>query len=66
MIVDLMDKNYVMVTGPKDITGVRRRRLNLSDLMPTDEKIDIERGSPDEIVKEALQKQKESSLPKGT
>jgi len=66
VIVDLMDKNYVLVTGPKDITGVRRRRLNLSHLIPTDEKIDIEHGSTDENVKEALEKPREPSQTKNT
>ena len=64
VIVDLMDKNYVLVTGPKDLTGIRRRRLNLSHLKPTDDKIEIDRGASDEEVKEALEKGKPASVVK--
>ncbi|RLI08508.1 50S ribosomal protein L14e [Candidatus Bathyarchaeota archaeon] len=54
VIVDIIDRNYVLVTGPEDLTGVRRRRVNMSHLEPLDEKIDIERNATDEEVKAAL------------
>ncbi len=55
VVVDIIDENFVIVTGPKEITGVRRRRCNVKHLEPTPEKIDIERGASDEEVKEALE-----------
>ena len=52
VIVDVIDRNYVLVTGPQEMTGVRRRRVNMSHLMPLDEKVDIARNaSDDEILK---------------
>ena len=54
VIVDLIDKNFVLITGPKSVTGVRRRRANISHLNPTEEKIDIRRGASDEEVLQAL------------
>lgn len=54
VIVDVIDRNYVLVTGPKDLTGVRRRRVNMSHLEPLDERVDVRRNASDEIVKEAL------------
>lgn len=54
VIVDVIDKNYVLVTGPKELTGVRRRRVNMSHLEPLDERVDIKRNASDEAVKEAL------------
>jgi len=54
IIVDIIDKNFVLVTGPKDVTGVRRRKANIDHLRPLDEKIDIRPGASDEEVKAAL------------
>ena len=56
VIVDIIDRNFVLVTGPKDVTGVRRRRVNMSHLKPTEEKIEISRGASDDEVRAALQK----------
>ncbi|MGD2066189.1 MAG: 50S ribosomal protein L14e [Candidatus Bathyarchaeota archaeon] len=54
VIVDLVDKNYVLITGPKAVTKIKRRRANISHLEPTQEKIEINRGATDEEVAEAL------------
>jgi large subunit ribosomal protein L14e len=50
VIVDVIDRNYVLVTGPREITGVRRRRVNIGHLKPLDEKIEIQRNASDEEV----------------
>jgi len=57
VIVDVIDRNYVLVTGPEDLTGVRRRRINMSHLEPLDEKIDIGRNATDEEVRDALRQE---------
>ncbi|WP_088335970.1 MULTISPECIES: 50S ribosomal protein L14e [unclassified Methanopyrus] len=54
VVVDIVDENFVIITGPKDVTGVKRRRCNIKHLEPTPEKVDIDRGASDEEVKEAL------------
>jgi large subunit ribosomal protein L14e len=54
VIVDLVDKNYVLITGPKAVTGIKRRRANISHLEPTQEKIEMNRGANDEEIAEAL------------
>ncbi|MEM2875722.1 MAG: 50S ribosomal protein L14e [Candidatus Bathyarchaeia archaeon] len=54
VIVDIIDRNFVLVTGPKKVSGVRRRRSNISHLEPTQLKVDIRRGASDEEVEEAL------------
>ncbi len=54
VIVDVIDRNYVLVTGPKELTGVRRRRVNMNHLRPLDEKIDIPRNASDEEVMDLL------------
>lgn len=56
VIVDVIDKNFALITGPKQLTGVKRRRVNINHIEPTTEKIDIKRGASDEEVMEALEK----------
>jgi len=56
VIVDIIDDNFVLVTGPKNISGVRRRRVNIMHIEPTDKKVDIPKGATDEQVAEALEK----------
>lgn len=54
VIVDMIDENFVVVTGPKVLTGVRRRKANIDHLEPLDKKIDIPRGADDNTVLEAI------------
>ena len=54
VIVDIIDKSFVVITGPKKITGVKRRRANISHIEPLQDKIQIKRGASDEEVLEAL------------
>lgn len=55
VIVDLIDKNFVLVTGPKEVTRIKRRRVNISHIEPTGEKIKLARGATDEDVAQALE-----------
>jgi len=55
VIVDIIDENFVLVTGPKDVSGVKRRRCNVKHLEPLPQKISIKRGASDEEVKKALE-----------
>jgi len=54
VIVDVIDRNHVLVTGPEELTGVRRRRVNMSHLRPLDESIDIARNASDEEILKIL------------
>jgi large subunit ribosomal protein L14e len=54
VIVDLSDKSFVLITGPKSVTGIRRRRANISHIEPLQDKIEIKRNVSDEEVAEAL------------
>lgn len=56
VIVDLADKSFVLVTGPKSVTGVRRRRANINHVEPLQDKVEIKRGATDEEVADALKK----------
>src|SRR5437879_11963575 len=60
VIVDVIDKNFVLVTGPQKISGVRRRRRNVKHLEPTEDSIDIKKGDSDEDVAKAIGKGKKA------
>lgn len=52
VIVDVIDRNYVVVAGP----GIKRRRANMSHLEPLDVVVDVRKGAGDEEVAAALGK----------
>ena len=54
ILVDIIDQNFVLITGPKSVSDIKRRRANINHLEPTQEKIDINRGATDEEITEAL------------
>ena len=56
VVLDVIDKNFVFITGPKQVTGIKKRRVNINHIEPTMEKIEVNRDSSDEEVVEALKK----------
>ncbi len=54
VIVDIIDENFVLITGPKSLTGVKRRRVNIKHIEPLDKTIDISKGASDEEVLKAI------------
>jgi large subunit ribosomal protein L14e len=54
IIVDVVDRNFVLVTGPKQVNGMKRRRVNINHIEPTERKVNIKRGETDEEVMKAL------------
>ncbi len=50
VIVDLVDKNFVLVDSP----WVKRRRCNVKHLEPLDTVLEISRGASTEEVEKAL------------
>ena len=55
IIVDVMDKSFILVTGPKKVTGVKRRRVNINHVAPTEDTIQIKRGASDEEVTQMIE-----------
>lgn len=64
VVVDVVDKNFVLITGPKSVTGVRRRRTNVDHLEPTPESVEVKKGAVDEEVEKALTKDKKTKFMK--
>ena len=52
VVLKKLDDNFVLITGPKSLTGVKRRRCNIAHLEPTPYTIDIkEDASESEVIK---------------
>jgi large subunit ribosomal protein L14e len=54
VIVDVVDKSFVLITGPKKVTGIRRRRANVNHVEPLQDRVEIKRGASDDEISEAL------------
>jgi len=55
VIIDVMDKSFVLITGPKKVSGVKRRRVNINHVKPLQDKIEVKRGATDEEVTATLE-----------
>jgi large subunit ribosomal protein L14e len=53
VVVKRVDKNFVIVSGPKALTGVKRRRANVIHLQPLQYKLEIKEDASDEELLEA-------------
>ncbi len=56
VILKKIDENFVLVTGPKLLTGVKRRKCNVMHLEPTPYKIEIKEEASDREVIKAFEK----------
>jgi large subunit ribosomal protein L14e len=54
VIAEVIDQNFVLITGPKAITSVKRRRANINHIKTTNEIIEIKKSATDEEITEAL------------
>jgi len=55
VIVAMKDDSYVVVTGPKHLSGVRRRSCNTRHLEPLETILSIAGDADDEAVEKAIQ-----------
>ena len=52
VVLKKLDKQFVLVTGPKDLTGVKRRRCNIDHLEATGDSLSVkEEASETEVIK---------------
>ena len=54
VIVEAKDPKTVVITGPKHISGVRRRGCNIRHLEPLESTVSISSGADDKAVEKAL------------
>ncbi len=61
VVVDVIDKNFALVTGPPKLTEVKRRRVNIQHIEATPERVEIKKGAADEEIAKALEKAKKTA-----
>ncbi|TFG33830.1 50S ribosomal protein L14e [Candidatus Thorarchaeota archaeon] len=54
VIVENKEENYVIITGPKELTGIRRRICNVRHLEPLETVLSITSGADDKAVEKAI------------
>ena len=54
IVVDIIDKSFVLVTGPEALSGVKRRRANVNHLKPIVGKLNVSRQASDEDIIKAV------------
>jgi len=47
VIVERVNDSFVLITGPKSVTGVKRRKCNIDHLEPTEHKLEIDSKADD-------------------
>ena len=55
VILDVLDKSFVLITGPKKVTGVKRKRANVNHLRIFDDKLEINKGASDDEVTQTIE-----------
>ncbi len=50
VILNKEKQSFVLVTGPKLLTGIKRRRCNVNHLNPTEHMLDVKENTSDEDV----------------
>ena len=50
VIVENSNDGFVTITGPKTITGVKRRKCNVDHIEPTEHKFDINANTDDSSI----------------
>lgn len=56
VIVEKIDDNFVLITGPKSITRVKRRKCNIDHLELTEHKFDIDSKADDSLIENLWKK----------
>ncbi len=56
VVLKKVDDKFVSITGPRLLTGVKRRKCNITHLQPTNYKIEIKQDATDDEVLEAFKK----------
>jgi large subunit ribosomal protein L14e len=55
VVTQIIDQNFAEITGPQELTGVRRRRVNITHIEPTEYVLDISKdNNTDTNVLEAI------------
>ena len=56
VVTQIIDQNFAEITGPFELTGVKRKRVNISHIEPTDFEIKFKKdNTTDNVVMELIE-----------
>jgi large subunit ribosomal protein L14e len=55
VVIEKKDESYVMVTGPRTLSGIRRRNCNIRHLEPLETMLTIAADADDETIEKAIE-----------
>lgn len=58
VVVEVAEKNFVIATGPAEVNGFKRRRVNVMHLAFTPYQLSLGKNVSDELVMKALEEEK--------
>ncbi len=58
VITGIVDDNFVTISGPKKLNGIKTKKCNSSHLVYTEKKLDIKEKATDEEIEQALEESK--------
>lgn len=50
VIIERVSDDFVLITGPKSITGVKRRKCNIEHIEPTEHRLEIDSKADDAFI----------------
>lgn len=55
IVIEKKDESYVLVTGPRQLSGVKRRNCNIRHLEPLETILTIAADADDEAIEKAIE-----------
>jgi len=55
VITGIVDDNFVTISGPKKLNGIKTKKCNASHLVYTEKKLDIKQKAKDEDIEAAIE-----------
>jgi large subunit ribosomal protein L14e len=55
VVIEKKDESYVVVTGPKTLSGIKRRNCNIRHLEPLETILSIAADADDETIEKAIE-----------
>ncbi|TET09024.1 MAG: 50S ribosomal protein L14e [Candidatus Thorarchaeota archaeon] len=55
VVIEKKDESYVLVTGPRQLSGVKRRNCNIRHLEPLETILTIAADADDEAIEKAIE-----------
>ena len=54
IITEVLKDNFVKITGPKALTGIKKKKCNVTHLVPTEDLVKIKAKATDEEILKAV------------